>query len=436
MKKIATYILTVLTVCLIIAEKSTAATAFSSPAGFEMDGSKIGFSMNVETIGGKKIPAVVSPNPAAVTGVILIDQLNQISGAFSGAFQNISTSVTATVQQLSMTVPISLNIHSSDVKGWFVWVQDAVIFDTSTLVADLTVGNQTVSIPMDSMYFPARYKEGVISIDARMDHEGEYLGRNYKITMVIQLVAVMNSQSMPMRPWIDLQTDRPEYQSGDHMTVTISAGGPSSTKSMDFYMALIGHDGTLYFAPDYTTTITPWLTNFSSPVEFYVPSATIFKSILPSSHPPVSETGVYYFAGGFAEAGTFNWVSDIEMISFSYKAESSGLSAYDGIWYGSGKNYAENAECSNLAEVVFEIGNGTIEGVADEVDGIDPGSYELTAAISGNGEISEGIIWEEFAGKLYQIGVFTGQAGGSSIQGTWHDVYGCYGDYTMNKAVY
>jgi hypothetical protein len=127
-------------------------------------------------------------------------------------------------------------------------------------------------------------------------------------------------------------------------------------------------------------------------------------------------------------------LSDIELTPFVYQNGTPASPAVDGLWYGSGVNIATNAECADLAWVMLEITNAKISGEATEDVATDADGYELTGTVDPNGEITDGILWEEFGAGLVQMGVFTGKVSGSTIQGNWYDAYGCYGTYTVTKS--
>ncbi len=416
---------------------SLSATPFSTPADFDLTGSEIGLSLSFETATVGNVSASVSPNPAPVTGIIQVTQLNQISGAFSGAFQDITVSTTASVPQLDLSIPITITLNCNPVSGWFLWSQDAVIFDAETISATITFGGQTYVLPFDGLYFPANYQNSILSVDTQLAYSGEYMGRSYALTMVVNLVGTLDTlePSSESKPWIDLKTDKQEYQNGNSLTLSISAGGTKPAQPMDVYVALIAPDGTIYFAPTYTTTMTPMLSNFQPQNDFYYAPFTFLTATLPCSAPPIAGDGTYYFAAAFAEAGTTHMLSDIEMTPFVYQdtpALPPGHST-DGTWSGNGVNEAANGECADLAWVTMEIKDGSITGEAGEDVAVDADGYELTGTIKQNGEIIDGILWEEFGASLIKMGVFTGQVSGSTIQGSWHDSYGCYGTFTVSK---
>ncbi len=65
------------------------ATPVTTPARFDLAGSEIGFSVEVERRQGGAPSMALNPNPAAVTGTIDIEQLNQLMGLFTGTFTDI-----------------------------------------------------------------------------------------------------------------------------------------------------------------------------------------------------------------------------------------------------------------------------------------------------------------------------------------------------------
>lgn len=436
MKRLAVVLATVLTVVAFCPAIGMGATPFSAPAVFDLTGSQVGFSVALETKRLGTLDMALDPNPAMMTGKINIQTLNQMNGFFEGAFKDISASTTATLERIDLTFPITLTINSSNLSGWFLWQKDAVIFKPQSITATLSFGEKSWNLPFAGVSMPATYKDGILSANAELQLADTYLGYEFEADISIQLVGNLKKKAIS-ELWIALQTDRPEYATGDQLKLYVSMGCEGLTEAVDLYLALAAPDGSVVFAPTYTTDPAPIISDWLPAKNIYLPSTLLYDIALPSASPPVSLAGKHQFLAAFVKAGTLELIGDFGVAEFDYSTVSSSKYPYDGTWYGSAVNEADNGVCSSTATMSFEISKNQIEGEADEdfdveSDGYD--GYRVTGNVTAEGKISNGILLEEFGADYIQVGVLDGTISGSKINGAWNDVYGCYGSYTLNKS--
>lgn len=437
MKRIALTLI-VLTIMAFHPLNAISATPFTAPARFDLAGSEIGFSVEVERRQGGTFSMALNPNPAAVTGTIDIEQLNQLTGLFSGTFTDISATTTATLDELGWDLPITVSLDSDNLAGWFVWSQDAVIFDPQTLTVTLAFGTQSWSVPLNGVPIPANYKDGALSVDVEVTHQDEYLGRNVTVDIRIHLVGALTEVNEE-QPWIELETDLDAYRDGDNLKLYTSLGGPASSQGVDLYLTLVAPDGQEYFTPAFTTTPAPIVSNFVAGADYYLSSVLVFDIPLPTTAIPVSSGGQYAFTAKFTEAGTDRTLGETARAPFTYTpgvASASSDYPYDGVWYGTAVNVADNGLCAQFGTVLLEITNSVIKGEGSENDPVDADAYTMTGRMSAAGEIVDGVLWEEFTTELVQVGVYTGSVSGSTINGDWHDVYGCHGTFSATRQEY
>ena len=91
-------------------------------------------------------------------------------------------------------------------------------------------------------------------------------------------------------------------------------------------------------------------------------------------------------------------------------------------------------DCPALATVRFDIAKSVITGCADSEREVDADGYDVTGTINPDGTIADGTLWEEIGPDLYPVGYFNGTFSGNSASGTWQDIYGCYGTFSVSKS--
>jgi hypothetical protein len=219
---------------------------------------------------------------------------------------------------------------------------------------------------------------------------------------------------------------------------------------VDIYVALQMPDGTLLFYPGYSANATPALSGFELASGAYAPPILLHDMPLPSQLPPISDAQSYQFLAAATEPGTFNFLTDIVSAPFNFglaaasssnpdapepddsTPSSSGNGVHDGIWRGTGGSNVVSADCPGLANVVFDITNNLVTGIAEDASPVDADSYEITAKVSGD-TLVDGVLWEEFQADLIAVGAFTGDFSANQLSGTWYDSYGCSGTYSLQR---
>lgn len=413
-----------------------AAAPLTAPATFSLEGSSIGISCNYRDIKGSTVSAVVTPNPAPVSGYIFFDSINVQTGAFNGKFQDISASVEVEIPAIKRTVQLTTTIESDPVTGTFLWSSDKVIFDTSTILVTLSLGTQTVPIPVSGIRFPATFNGDQITIQVNASQAFTYMGVELVCELNVNLVADMiESSSSLTSPWIVLSSNQTDYFSGQLFKLFASLGNPGNTKDVDIYLALYSPDETYRFFPGYTTDITPLVSNFSLAGGTDINLAKIYEVMLPSSAPPVSMPGAYQFLAAMFEPGTYNIIGELAVVDFTYETETVQPDSFDGIWVGSGESVVVNDVCPDLANVQLTVENNqVVQGWAEAtLDGYEYDGYEITGSLDSSGSIVNGFLWEEYKADMIAIGTYEGTFSGTTASGTWQDAYGCYGTFQLIK---
>ena len=413
------------------------ATPFPAPAAFDLEGSNITLTVQVETRALGTIGMALNPNPAPVAGTVQIDQLNQVSGVFSGAFKDISASTTATADQLGLSTLVTLTLNSSSVAGVFVWAKNKVIFDLEDLQATLTVGSQSVQVPLYGTYLPATYEDhpdgGVLRIEAEINESVESLGYKFTVQAAVNLIGILQTP-VTANLWVELKTDRSAYVVGEHVKLSAALGKSGSTPAVDLYLVLYAPDGKYYFAPDYTTAAVPLLSGWQPDKDFYIPPIVVYDITTPATLPPVGVVGDYQFMAAFIKSGTTELVGDVTIAPFSLSQ--TAPQTYDGMWRGSAESLESSLECAGFADVWFEVKDSRITGEANEIKMEDADGYLVTGTVKTDGGIADGIILEEFGLDYIPVGVLKGAFSGDTASGTWQDAYGCYGTFSLTRSEY
>lgn len=206
---------------------------------------------------------------------------------------------------------------------------------------------------------------------------------------------------------------------------------------MDVYVALELPDGSMLFYPGYTSDIVPVLHGFNLKADYHMPPPLLHDVALPSTLPPVDTAQPYKFLAAVTETGTFNFLTSIVEAPFSYEntaqapvASEPADGSHDGNWYGTGGSSVVSEDCPGLADVVFEISNNLVSGMADEAVEVDADGYEITAKVQGD-LLADGVLWEDYKAQLVAVGAFTGTFDGDRLSGTWYNTYGCSGTYSL-----
>ncbi len=87
-------------------------------------------------------------------------------------------------------------------------------------------------------------------------------------------------------------------------------------------------------------------------------------------------------------------------------------------------------ECGEFAKVVFVLCDNSVSGEA--VDSFADG-YFVRGTLDSENRISGYIYTEDDLEEKQPVGTFSGTVSGDTISGTWNDVWGCSGTYSLNK---
>ncbi|MCP4693829.1 MAG: hypothetical protein GY859_37690 [Desulfobacterales bacterium] len=400
------------------------ATPFQAPATFVLENSTFDFSVSFTFPRVGEVGVAVNPSPTPVTGNITIDELEMATGLFTGSFNNITGS-TAAAHPLLEGLVITLTLNSENVSGKFLWAQNKVILYAETLEATLSFsGGFSWPVPLNGAPVPATYQNDALSISTGLNKSGEYSGYTFNIDVAVDLTA--NLQAQPaVAAWTEIKTDRTAYGAGDPLKLYLSVGTGGAARVADLYLVLEAPDQTIYSWPTYGMGVVPAAVGLPLPADLNVTGLELFDVVLPSTIPlaPGDQPYKYHFV--MADTGTADAIGAIASASFTY-AGAAVAPAYDGTWTGTALCPLNNEVCSSFNEVEFLIADGRITGygVDDEQE-----EYPVTGVVDGDGNIVDGVIYEDDI----PIGVFDGSFSGAAGSGTWHDHYGCYGTFNVTK---
>ncbi len=403
-----------------------AATPFSAPATFDLAGSSVDFTMSVTTSENGAFNLALTPNPMPVTGVIQIDALNKDTGVFTGKFLNISGS--AAVSGLGGATA-AFTINSDNVSGTFVWSRDKVILYPETLTAALESPLGSYAIPLDGVPFPAEYTDGVMSISSNTTIPNvEYQGNSLSGSAAINLTARLQDQETEGAAWVGVSTDRTAYGVGDALQLFISMGVGSEARIVDVWLGLVT-PGQIYhsFSSFDASGWIPVLQNIPLPADFNMPSTLVTDLVLSDViQLSPDEAGMYNFVFALVDSATGAVVGDIAAAPFTFSPIRVAPDGYDGVWTGSANVSVPGDECSTFGEVRLEISEARISGRFTDAGEV---GHPISGVVESGGAIQNGVIYEESAGLLHQVGAFAGNL--DTGLGTWRDIHGCSGEFTV-----
>ncbi|MBW2309085.1 MAG: hypothetical protein JRG73_19345 [Deltaproteobacteria bacterium] len=297
---------------------AAAAVPFSAPVSFDLEGSSISFAVSLETQRLGTLEMGITPNPAPLNGYIDINQMNQETGVFSGAFREVSASTAADAPRLGLSFPINVTINGSAVPGIFIWNQDKVVFYPEALVAALSFGTRSWNIPFSGIPLVGHYRDGRLTLQSNLEFSDNYNGYDFTVQIGIDLVGRMQTQNTGGL-WFNLQTNREMYLAGDNLKLYASLGYFGQNQMLDVYLALIDPSGNALFAPEYTSVLAP-VGSVMLETGYYIPPTLIFDVAVPVQSPPIISTGQYQFLAAFCRAGTMDLVGDIASAEFSFNS--------------------------------------------------------------------------------------------------------------------
>jgi len=416
------------------------APPFKAPATFNLgavtgaeEGSSINLSLSLTTPRLGTVDASLDPNPAPVTGLVKIDQLNVASGGFWGSFENISASTTANAPRLNMSLPVSVVINSDTVTGLFLWSSDKVVFDPADFDITFMLGSIPYSVPVAGIPIPADYKNNTVSIQHQFDFSDTYEDYEFTASIGVNLVGRLEAQKPQGDPWLELTTNLSHtntYTDGDPFQLFLSAGNPGPEQVVDLYLEMVTPEGENLYFPAYGPQFSLALAGFPLPASFYMAPMLVHDAVLPSVWPPIDSEGTYQFRISYADPVTGAVVGESGTVEFNY-APNPATGIYDGLWVGQAPvQEGSPAECGSFAEVTFNIVNSEITGEGIDQFGF---GYPVTGRLDANGEVVDGKIYEEFQADIIEVGTYAGQVQGEALTGTWGDIYGCSGTFNVNR---
>ncbi len=408
----------------------SAATPFDVPAVFTLaDRSDIELGLSVK-VGGQTLQAGLDPNPAPVTGFLDVNTLNRLTGVFTGAFREVTASTTASVDRLGWQKTITATLNAPALNGIFLWNENKVIIYPETVSAVFTVDGEALPVfSLQGVPLRATYEGSELTISTGFTYEGSYAGFQFTMTAKVNLVAALQTPAAGT-VWVGLKTDDNAYQAGDGMKVYGSIENSGESVNVDLYLALYAPDGKLYCLPGFTTTFVPILSDWTFVPTPNIPYTLLLQYTLPDGLPIPLIDGQYAWMAAFFKPGTTELIGDVAAAWFAYTANAPTPQAFDGYWLGTAESLVQSPDCRGFAEVSFTVTGGNLKG--DAVTAVDDGdAYSLSGTVDAGGNILNGAIFEEFAGRLYQVGVFKGTLAGDTGQGNWYDDYGCHGTFSV-----
>ncbi|MBU1627983.1 hypothetical protein KKB18_11500 [bacterium] len=103
---------------------------------------------------------------------------------------------------------------------------------------------------------------------------------------------------------MSLSTNNISYKKGDNFSLQLSVENQGPDEAGDLYFVMLAPDGTIYSALDWSKSIHPATSNITIPTGYTLPLLEVVNVTLPSSNPPISIPGKYYFAIGLADTDT------------------------------------------------------------------------------------------------------------------------------------
>ncbi len=412
-----------------------AAEPFKAPAVFDFSGSTMDLAINFDLGILGDYDLELDPNPAPVTGFIDIETISTLTGVCRGRMRNLSAATEAEIKKgrLSIDFTITATLNADPLDGIFIWNKDKAAFYPDNLVLTLEFDSESWDFPLSGIPLPAEYKDGVLSLDADLEYSEEYEGYEFSAVIGLHLRGTLQSQGPgDGQLTIDLELDKNNYQAGDRLQLRAGLDNGGGERQVDIYVAFFDHEGNYFFAPDYTSSMTP-LTRVNLAASQYEALTKILDVRLPSHSPPIAAAGACSFCAVVTLAGSREAISNLACADFVYNTPIDNSEPFAGEWHGSGTSAVPGGECPPLAAVHMTIVDSQISGVADEIVAIDADGYRMTGTIDDSGTIIDGTLLEEYMNSWIPAGSYTGTFSGTSCSGTWMDEYGCYGTFTLEK---
>ncbi len=437
MKRRIVWFSALLFLALAVFSPAQAALPFKAPAVFDLTGSTLEMAVSFDfgRLGTHELS--LNPNPAPVTGYIDIDTISTLTGVCRGRMRDISASTEAEISEMGISLDFTMTatLNADPLDGIFIWSKDKAAFYPENMVITLSIESESWDIPLSGIPLPAEYSDGILTLDADLEYSDEYAGYEFSAVIGLHLRGVLQSQGAGDGGLtIDLELDQNIYQPGDRLQLRAGLDNGGGERQVDIYVAFFDHEGNYFFAPDYTSTMTP-LTSVTLAAGQYTALTKILDVRLPAHTPPIAASGAGYFCAVVTLAGSSEPISNWSFADFIYDAPDlvPDTGPFDGEWHGSGGSSVPGGDCPPLAEVHLTIVDSQISGEASEVVDVDADGYRMTGTVNAQGEIVDGILLEEFMNTWIPVGSYNGTFSGTTCSGTWMDEYGCYGTFTLGK---
>ncbi|MBN2808808.1 MAG: hypothetical protein JXR80_04875 [Deltaproteobacteria bacterium] len=420
------------------AAEAFAADPFRAPAQFNLAGSSLDVSISMTHPRLGTYALALNPNPAPVSGYLDFDSVSALTGICRGRMREVSASTQAEIDRLgfSFDFTVTATLNADPLDGIFFWSKNKAAFYPDGMVLTLSFDSESWDIPLSGIPLPADYIDGVLTLDTALEFNENYEGYAFAAVIGLHLVATLESQAVgDGGVAIDLQLNKNVYQPGDRLELRAGLNNDGPERPVDIYVAFFDHENNPFFANDYTSTMTPLLTNVTLSAGRYISLTKILEVMLPAHTPPIAAPGACFFCAVVTPVGSFEALSNWAFAEFTYAVPAGQAEAadFDGEWHGSGVSAVVGGDCSGLADVHLTVVDGQISGSAAEVVDYDADSYRMTGTVNAQGEIVDGVLLEEFMNSWLPVGSYSGTFSGNSGSGTWMDEYGCYGTFSVTK---
>jgi ligand-binding sensor domain-containing protein len=103
---------------------------------------------------------------------------------------------------------------------------------------------------------------------------------------------------------MSLFADQIAYKAGDKLNLSLMVNNYGPDETGDLYFVMLAPDGKFYSGLDWSQGVHPAASNLTIPANFSLPVTKLLSLTLPSTTPPISQPGKYYFAIALADTGT------------------------------------------------------------------------------------------------------------------------------------
>jgi hypothetical protein len=103
---------------------------------------------------------------------------------------------------------------------------------------------------------------------------------------------------------MSLFADQIAYKAGDKLNISLMVNNYGPDETGDLYFVMLAPDGNFYSGLDWSQGLHPAASNLTIPANFSLPVTKLLNLTLPSTTPPISQVGKYYFAIALADTGT------------------------------------------------------------------------------------------------------------------------------------